>query len=109
MTTRRAFLQQAAAALAPTSSTPQFKTDATALQSKYDAALRELAANVRPVHRYSTPVLIEGATYIGIWLECGPTEGLVYAPISNEVARANHDAFFTLQREDGYLPCNVKE
>jgi len=36
-------------------------------------------------------------------------EGLVYASLSPEAALANHEVFFDLQREDGYLPCNVKK
>jgi hypothetical protein len=54
-------------------------------------------------------VLLEGATYAGVWLECAPLEGLVYEPLSPETALANHEVFFDLQREDGYLPCNVKK
>ena len=66
------------------------------------------------------PVLLEGAVYPGIWQECGPLEGLVYASLSQfvapveghptpqQVARANHMAFFALQREDGQLPASVK-
>jgi len=65
-------------------------------------------------------VLLEGAVYPGIWQECGPLEGLVYASLSQfvapveghptpqQVARANHMAFFALQREDGQLPASVK-
>jgi hypothetical protein len=29
--------------------------------------------------------------------------------LSPETARANHEVFRDLQREDGYLPCNVKK
>jgi hypothetical protein len=72
------------------------------------------------VPRYDQPVLLEGAVYPGIWQECGPHEGLVYAtlsefvtpvagqPMPQQTARANHMAFFALQREDGQLPASVK-
>ena len=108
---RRHFLLQAAAALAARSepSALQFRCDATKLQAAYDAALSGLNGNVQDVFHFPKPVLLEGATYAGVWLECAPLEGLVYAPVSPETARANHEVFFDLQREDGYLPCNVKK
>ena len=86
----------------------------------WDAALAVLAGNVRDVPRYDRPVLFEGAVYPGIWLECGPHEGLVYgtlakyvketdpAKAARAVARNNHMAFFALQREDGQLPASIK-
>jgi len=80
-----------------------------AVARKYQEALTALAGNVRPVFRYDKPVLIEGGDYPGIWLECGPLEGLVYAKHSPETAKANHEVFFDLQREDGYLPCLVRK
>jgi hypothetical protein len=108
---RRQFFLQAAAALAARAQTkgPQFRCDAAKLQTAYDAAVIGLEGNVQDVFRFPKPVLLEGATYAGIWLECAPLEGLVYAPLSLNTARANHEAFFDLQREDGYLPCNVKK
>jgi len=86
---------------------PVFRTDHAGLQSQYDAALRGLRANVVKVFRFGQPVLIEGGGYPGIWLECGPQEGLVYGALDLGIARANHEVFFDLQREDGYLPCFV--
>jgi hypothetical protein len=77
------------------------------VQAKYNQALEGLAANMRRVYGFSTSVLIEGGVYPGIWLECGPLEGLVYGQHRPEVALANHDVFFHHQREDGYLPCWV--
>ena len=84
----------------------------------WDAALAVLAGNVKRVPRYDQPVLLEGAVYPGIWQECGPHEGLVYATLSEfvtpaqptpqQIARANHMAFFALQSEDGQLPASVK-
>ena len=76
--------------------------------AKYQAALSQLAGNVRAVHGYDRPVLTEGGNYPGVWLECGPLEGLVYGRHSPEVALANHEVFFHSQREDGYLPCWVR-
>lgn len=86
----------------------------------WDAALAVLAGNIRKVPHFDRPVLIEGAVYPGIWLECGPHEGLVYGTLAKyvkeseaaksplAVARNNHMAFFALQREDGQLPASVK-
>jgi len=51
--------------------------------------------------------LIEGGDYPGIWLECGPHEGLIYGRYAPEIAQANHEVFFHHQRDDGYLPCYV--
>ena len=85
-----------------------FQTTDPRLQSHYQSALDLLAANVQKVPGYQKPVLIEGSVYRGIWLECGPHEGLVYSAIRPDVARNNHLAFFDLQREDGQLPCNIK-
>lgn len=72
---------------------------------KYREALDGLARNTRKVFGYDKPVLIEGGNYPGIWLECGPLEGLVYGRHNHAVAKANHEVFFHHQREDGYLPC----
>ncbi|MGA8937721.1 MAG: alpha-L-rhamnosidase [Acidobacteriaceae bacterium] len=86
-------------------------------------ALAVLDANITTLPKYDRPVLIEGAVYAGVWQECGPQEGLVYAslgwgsnassangPLSTpmQVAIDNHMTFFALQREDGQLPANVK-
>jgi hypothetical protein len=85
----------------------------------WDAAVAALAGNTKRLNLYDKPVMIEGAEYPGIWLECAPLEGLVYAGLSDflpqgqagpspaAVARANHMAFFALQREDGQLPAYI--
>ena len=78
------------------------------VRSKYREALTQLAGNVRPVHGFDRSVLTEGGDYPGVWLECGPLEGLAYGRHDPAVARANHEVFFALQREDGYLPCWVR-
>lgn len=85
-----------------------FHTDDSKYQDCYDHALRTLAANLQVLSPYKEPVLIEGSVYKGVWLECAPHEGLVYSLIRSDIARSNHLAFFRLQREDGQIPCSVK-
>ena len=89
--TRRQFLlQTAAGALAGAGNpTPQFSCTNAKLQQAYAAAVTGLQGNVQSVFRFPRPVLLEGATYAGVWLECAPLEGLVYAPLSPETALAN--------------------
>lgn len=89
-------------------------------QSTRSAALKLLAGNIRFVPGYARPLLFEGSSYEGVWQECGPHEGLVYAGLSKyileaeanakpiEIALNNHLAFFDLQREDGQLPAAIK-
>jgi hypothetical protein len=107
----------APAAYAPAASDPERKQ---AWKSTWDAALGVLADNLRTVPGYARPLLFEGSTYQGIWQECGPHEGLVYATLAKyvpagqakitpqEAARNNHMAFFALQRPDGQLPAAIK-
>lgn len=80
------------------------------LKSKLNAAHTELRKNIVPVCGYEHPVLIEGGDYQGIWLECGPHEGLIYAEETGDisVAIANHDIFFHHQRTDGQFPCWIR-
>jgi hypothetical protein len=84
-----------------------FNTDNYLLKQKFDMALTQLSANLRNVYGVDYPVLVEGGIYTGIWLECGPLEGLVYAAVDTQVAEANHNVFMDLQREDGFIPCYV--
>jgi hypothetical protein len=90
------------------SNAPQFVTDAADLSSAYKGALQTLRENTVKVFKFGDPVLIEGSVYRGVWLECAPQEGLVYSAFDSAAGIANHRVFFELQREDGYLPCNVK-
>ncbi len=92
----------------PADETPQFQTDDPKLGTTYQLALAALARNTLNVTGFSSPVLIEGSVYRGIWLECGPQEGLVYSFCNPAVGAANHRIFFDLQRDDGYLPCFVR-
>ena len=87
---------------------PAFHTADAVWQAAYDKALSILAGNVQMMPRYSHPVLIEGAVYQGIWMECGPQEAAVYRKFRPDVARQSHLSFFELQRADGQLPCNNK-
>ena len=131
---RRAFLAGAASSAAATLLSPllshaqsafsiprpHFASADPAWARTWDAAVTVLAGNLRTVPYYAHPVLVEGSTYQGIWQECGPHEGLVYARLARyiphsssgisplQAARNNHMAFFTLQRPDGQLPASVK-
>lgn len=84
-----------------------FETSDFLLGKRYQSALELLASNTQHLPDYAEPVLIEGSEYHGIWLECAPLEGLVYSAIRPEIARNNHMAFFTLQREDGQIPYHL--
>ncbi len=97
-----------AANAATTAAAPQFRTQDVTWQAAYDQALSVLAANVQVLPRYANPVLIEGAAYQGIWLECGPHESLVYRKFRPDIARHSHRCFFALQGADGQFPCNNK-
>ena len=73
-------------------------------QRRYEQALEGLAANVRLLPCYPRPVLQEGGMYQGIWLECGPHEGALYGEYDPQIARNNHEIFWDLAREDGFIP-----
>jgi hypothetical protein len=116
---RRKFLQTGLAAAAtiaarnslraePSADAPVFSTQNAEWQRVYDHAVTLLAANVQTMPHFDGPVLIEGAEYAGIWLECAPQEGLVYRRWNPQAAINNHLTFFALQREDGQLPANNK-
>jgi hypothetical protein len=87
---------------------PRFSTQHAGWQRAYDQALAVLGANVQVLPRFPKPVLIEGAAYQGLWLECGPHESLVYRKFRPDVARDSHRCFFALQRADGQLPYSNK-
>jgi hypothetical protein len=121
MLNRRSFAQRGIAALAAMSGVtafpeilqtpqdaPEFHTANDRWQKAYDKALLVLANNVQVMPHYDKPVLIEGASYAGIWQECGPLEALVYRRFRKDVARSSHMTFFVLQRPDGQLPANNK-
>jgi hypothetical protein len=89
-------------------------------RAAWEQALEVLRGNTHLVPKYAQPLLVEGAVYPGAWQECGPQEALVYATLAEYVApvdgqpsplntaKANHMAFFALQKEDGQLPASVK-
>ncbi len=108
---RRTFLQLAATAslgAATDRQRPEFRTANSRWQAAYDRAITVLAANVEVLPHYDKPVLIEGANYAGIWMECGPHEALVYRKFRPDIARNSHLIFFALQRPDGQFPANNK-
>jgi hypothetical protein len=88
-------------------------SDDAGLQKIYDAALATLSGNAVQFPQYPAQVLVEGSVYHGVWLECAPQEGQVYEQVgpdaARQLARNNHLMFFALQKEDGQLPCSVKE
>lgn len=94
-------------------SAPVFTTDDAALQHMYDTARTTLAGNAVRFPAYPGPVLVEGSVYHGVWQECAPQEGEVYSAVGPEEAaqqaRNNHLIFFALQKDDGQLPCTVKD
>ncbi len=110
---RAANAQHAVSAPSASAELPAFPDKDPRWRRTWDAAITALAGNIRTLPFYSRPVLIEGAVYPGIWQECGPHEGLVYAtlapflpqqpglPSPLEVARNNHMAFFALQKPEG--------
>lgn len=86
-----------------------FQTNGKRLQTKYEQALEGLKKNVRLLSGYSKPVLQEGGMYEGIWLECGPQEGMLWGEYQPEIARNNHEVFFDLIDPEGYLPALVND
>lgn len=107
-----------AAKVSHTSKYPIFPDSNAKWQRTWDSAAATLHSNVRSLASYAHPVLIEGAQYPGIWMECAPQEGLVYSDLADvlpydtranllKIARANHLAFFNLQKDDGQLPAFI--
>lgn len=84
-----------------------YTTDYPALERKLREAIKGLETNTMPLLGFGSPVLLEGGTYQGIWLECGPLESVIYGRYRPEVAVASHRIFFKHQREDGYIPLRV--
>lgn len=75
------------------------------------SALATLRANTRRLPSWPHPILTEGSSYHGIWLESGPHEAAVYAsidPTARDFARQSHLIFFALQKPDGQLPYSIK-
>lgn len=107
---------------------PRLVTDARALQAMWDAAVDGLSRNVEAISGFDRPVLTRGGDPLGLWLDSGPWEALLFAGFAPgiapgsppdvatdfapgaalEVARASHEAFFALAHEDGYLPCWIQ-
>jgi len=105
--------------------TPSDQPSVDDWQRAWDAAIAVLSGNLRRAPGYDQALLFEGSTYQGIWLECGPHEGLVYASLADLIPAAtgtaalsqptplqaavnNHMAFFRNQRPDGQFPACIK-
>ena len=97
---------------------PRFPGKEGKWKQSWDLATSTMAENTLRLGTYARPVLIEGAQYRGIWMECAPNEALVnlqrkeYLPEEQreraaEVAIATHMAFFDLQRPDGQIPAYI--
>lgn len=81
-----------------------------AWRAKQDEAVSLVRGNIRKLHTFPDAVLVEGARYPGIWLECGPHEALIWAHLSGEhaVAESSHRIFYRYQKDDGQLPYSIK-
>jgi hypothetical protein len=81
---------------------PSFSSDQPSVndwQRTWDAAIAVLAENLRKAPGYDQPLLFEGSTYQGIWLECGPHEGLVYASLADVIAVVADQSVLRLHSE----------
>ncbi len=117
---RRSFLYGSAALLGAPLLRAQESAGFADWTTAAEAALETLRNNIQPVSAYAQPVLWEGSSYRGTWMECGPHESLAYAQLRAyvtprdgsvppvQVAENTHSAFFALQRQDGQLPANIK-
>lgn len=85
-----------------------FNTSDIALSAAFQSALSGLRENLQTAPVFPRPVLLEGAAYRGIWLECGPLEGMLYGRVDPQAAQDCHRIFFHLQRADGQLPCLIR-
>jgi hypothetical protein len=105
--------------------TPSDQPSVDDWQRAWDAAIAVLSGNLRRAPGYDQALLFEGSTYQGIWLECGPHEGLVYASLADLIPAATGTAApaspprFRLpstttwpssgmQRPDGQFPACIK-
>jgi hypothetical protein len=86
-----------------------FFCDCPSLQPLFERSLTGLSNNLERLPHYHAPVLIEGAEYQGVWLECAPHEGLLYSVVDPQIGYANHDVFLQHQNSEGYLPCFLRQ
>ncbi|MBQ9070599.1 MAG: hypothetical protein IJY23_04550, partial [Clostridia bacterium] len=83
-----------------------FKTEDSGLQRIFDECEELCKRNVRIFGDYKC--LIEGAKYIGVWLETQPMGGEMYAKRDLKLALANILIFMRNQRKDGKLPGMIR-
>ncbi len=83
-----------------------FDTENKMLKTVFDECEELCKSNVRVFGDYKC--LIEGAKYIGVWLETQPMGGEMYAKRDLKIALANVLIFLRNQRADGKLPGMIR-
>ena len=84
----------------------KFTTENKMLKTIFDDCEELSRKNVRVFGDYKC--LIEGAKYIGVWLETQPMGGEMYAKRDLKIALANTLVFLRNQRIDGKLPGMIR-
>jgi len=87
----------------------RFETDPPDRQRLFERAVEGLTENTQVLPDGDGPVLIEGGPYHGVWLESGPIDARAAAVLNPEPYRAAHELFFSRQRDNGQLPCFVRQ
>ncbi len=84
-----------------------FTTTDAALQAVYDDCEALCLKNRKTINDYN--VLVEGAKYIGVWLETQPLGGEMYAKRDMRAALDNILIFLRYQRRDGRYPGMISD
>ena len=83
-----------------------FTSENELLKTIFDECEELCRSNVRVFGDYKC--LIEGAKYIGVWLETQPMGGEMYAKRDLKIALANILIFLRNQRADGKMPGMIR-